>query len=241
MNIKLFHGDCLKIMSSIESNSVDMILCDLPYGVTNNKWDEVIDLPSLWKHYERIIKKNGVVALTATQPFTSQLVMSNRKMFKYDLIWEKTISSNQLNVRFQPLRSHESILIFYAKPSTYNEQKTIGKPYSIKRKGLYNDGNYNKQSSSEKKNDGFRHARSVIKISNPRIKGGHPTQKPIELLEYLIKTFTNPGDTVLDNCMGSGSTGIACKNLNRSFIGIEMDTRYFDMAKQTLRNKENGQ
>lgn len=205
----MFHGDCLKIMPSLPSNSIDLILCDLPYGVTNNKWDSVIDLSLMWKEYKRIIKENGVIILTATQPFTSQLVMSNLEYFKYDLVWEKTISSNQLNVKYQPLRSHESILVFYKKPPTYHEQKTSGKPYKIKRKAEYKDGNYHKQSPSEKINDGFRHARSVIKISNPRIKGGHPTEKPVELLEYLIKTYTDEGDLVLDNCMGHGSTGVA--------------------------------
>jgi site-specific DNA-methyltransferase (adenine-specific) len=232
----LFNDDCLKIMPTIEEKSIDMILCDLPYGVTNNKWDIIIPFDQLWKEYERIIKDSGVVILTATQPFTSQLVVSNPKRFKYDLVWEKTISSNQLNVKTQPLRSHESILIFYKKIPIYNEQKTVGKPYSIKRDGDYGDGNYNKQLSSSKKNDGFRHARSVIKISNPRIKGGHPTQKPVELLEYLIKTYTNIGFTVLDNCMGTGSTGEACLNLDRNFIGIELDKKYFKIAKEKLEN-----
>ncbi len=234
MNVKLFNGDCLQIMPSIESKSVNMILCDLPYGVTKNKWDVIINLSDLWKEYERIIKDNGAIVLTATQPFTSQLVVSNLKMFKYDLVWEKTISSNQLNIKTQPLRSHESILVFYNKPPIYNEQKTVGTPYSIKRTANYNDGNYNKQKPSEKMNNGFRHAKSVIKISNPRIKGGHPTQKPVELLEYLIKTYTNEGDLVVDNCMGSGSTGVACKNLNRDFIGIELNEKYFNSAKELL-------
>jgi len=228
----LVNGDCLKVMKDIPDGSIDMILCDLPYGVTNNKWDVVIDLDDMWEQYERVIKENGAIVLTATQPFTSQLVMSNIDIFKYDMIWEKTIASNQLNVKIQPLRNHESILVFYKKQPTYNEQKTKGDPYSINRKADYMDGNYNKQKPSSKKNNGYRHAKSVIKISNPRIKGGHPTQKPNELLEYLIKTFTNKGDVVLDNCMGSGSTGAACRNLQRGFFGIELDKRYFNMAKK---------
>jgi len=232
--IQLYNGDCLKIMPLIKSKSVDLILCDLPYGVTKNKWDVIIPLKPLWAEYERTMKDDGVIVLTATQPFTSQLIMSNVDLFKYDLVWEKTISSNQLNVRFQPLRSHESILVFYKKPPIYNEQKTSGKPYKIKRNGNYNDGNYNSQKASSKINDGFRHARSVIKISNPRIKGGHPTQKPLELLEHLIKTYTNVDSIVMDNCMGSGSTGVACKNLGRNFIGIEKDEKYFKMAKSIL-------
>lgn len=234
MSIKLFNGDCMEIMPTFQNNFVDMILCDLPYGVTNNKWDSVIDLSLMWKEYKRIIKDNGVIVLTATQPFTSQLVMSNLQYFKYDLVWEKTISSNQLNVKRQPLRSHESILIFYNRPPTYNEQKTVGEPYKIKRKAGYRDGNYHRQNPSEKINDGFRHARSVIKISNPRIKNGHPTEKPVELLEYLIRTYTNEGDLVMDNCMGHGSTGVACKNLNRNFIGIELDEKYYKAARKSI-------
>lgn len=216
-----------------------MIFCDLPYGITRNKWDIVIPLDKLWEQYERLIKANGAIVLTANQPFTSQLVMSNLKLFKYDIVWEKTISSNQLNVKSQQLRSHESILIFYDKKPTYNEQKTKGAPYKIKREGKYNDGNYNSQKESEKINNGYRHARSVIKISNPRIKGGHPTQKPVELIEYFVKTYTNEGDLVLDNCMGSGSTGIACKNLNRNFIGIENNEKYFKMSENNLKNESN--
>ena len=231
---QLINNNCLLSMEQIKDKSVDLICVDLPYGVTKNKWDSIIPLDKMWNLFNRIIKDNGAIVLTATQPFSSILTMSNISNFKYDLIWEKTISSGQLNVSHQPMRSHESILVFYKKKPTYNEQKTLGTPYSINRSGNYLENNYSKQSSSSKTNDGYRHAKSVIKISNPRIKNGHPTQKPVELFEYIIKTFTNEGETVLDCCMGAGTTGVACANLNRDFIGIELDSKYFNMSKDRI-------
>lgn len=228
--MNLINGECLAEMAKIKDHSIDMILVDLPYGTTQNKWDEIIPFDKMWEQFDRIIKENGVVVLTATQPFTSKLIMSNVDNFKYDIIWEKTISSGQLNVKRQPLRNHESVLVFFKKQPTYNEQKTKGEPYSINRKANYADGNYGKQKDNSKVNDGYRHAKSVLKISNPRIKGGHPTQKPLELMEILIKMYTNPGDTVLDCCMGSGTTGVAAKKLDRNFIGIELDETYFKKA-----------
>ena len=206
VNIKLIRDNCLNEIKNIKEKSIDCILTDLPYGITKNEWDIEIDLKLLWENFNNILKPNGIIILTAVQPFTSKLVISNQKMFKYEIIWEKTIGSGQLNIKHQPLRVHESILIFYNKRGTYNEQLTEGKPYSINRTKVKGSG-YNKQTSSNKQNDGYRHAKSVIKISNPRIKEGHPTQKPIELLEYLVKTYSNENDTVLDCCMGSGSTG----------------------------------
>ena len=235
VNIKLIRDNCLNEMKNIKEKSIDCILTDLPYGITKNEWDIEIDLKLLWENFNNILKPNGIIILTAVQPFTSKLVISNQKMFKYEIIWEKTIGSGQLNIKHQPLRVHESILIFYNKRGTYNEQLTEGKPYSINRTKVKGSG-YNKQTSSNKQNDGYRHAKSVIKISNPRIKEGHPTQKPIELLEYLVKTYTNENDTVLDCCMGSGSTGVACINLNRNFIGIELNNEYFEKAKDYLNN-----
>lgn len=232
--MKLIHGDCLKEMKNIPDESIDMILCDLPYGTTRNKWDFVIDIEELWNEYERIIKDNGAIVLTAVQIFASKLIMSRPSLFKYDLIWKKTIASGQLNVNRQPLRIHEHILIFYKKQPIYNQQFTKGEPYSINRKVTYKGEGYNSQADSQKKNDGFRHPTSVLEFSNPRVKGGHPTQKPIGLFEWLIKTYTNEGDLVLDNCMGSGTTGVACKNLNRDFIGIELDEKYFEIAKQRI-------
>lgn len=228
----LFLGDCLEIMNEINSRSVDMVLCDLPYGTTRNRWDSIIDINKLWEQYLRVIKTNGVIALTAVQSFSSQLVMSQPKLFKYDLIWEKTIASGQLNVNKQPLRLHESILIFYKSQPTYNQQLTIGTPYNINRKVNFKGEGYNKQKDSYKNNNGFRHPTSILKFSNPRIKGGHPTQKPIALFEYLIKTYTNDGDTVLDNCIGSGTTAVAAIRTNRRFIGIEISEEYCKMAKK---------
>lgn len=229
-NYDLIFGDAIENMAKLKEKSIDLILVDLPYGVTNNKWDVIIPFDEMWEQFNRIKKNNAAMVLTATQPFASMLVMSNLKQFKYDVIWEKTICSGQLNVKHRPLRAHESILVFYDKIPTYNEQKTEGKPYKIKREGNDTENCYCRQKASEKDNEGFRHAKSVVKIPNQRIKGGHPTQKPVALLEMLIKTFSNENDIVLDCCMGSGSTGVAAMNLNRKFIGIEKELNYFDMA-----------
>lgn len=229
-NYDLIFGDAIENMAKLKEKSIDLILVDLPYGVTNNKWDVIIPFDEMWEQFNRIKKNNAAMVLTATQPFASMLVMSNLKQFKYDVIWEKTICSGQLNVKHRPLRAHEGILVFYDKIPTYNEQKTEGKPYKIKREGNDTENCYCRQKASEKDNEGFRHAKSVVKIPNQRIKGGHPTQKPVALLEMLIKTFSNENDIVLDCCMGSGSTGVAAMNLNRKFIGIEKELNYFDMA-----------
>lgn len=237
--VELINGEAIEEMRKMEDNSVDFICVDLPYGTTQNKWDEIIPLDEMWKEFHRVIKFNGCIALTAAQPFSSKLVMSNIKNFKYEMIWEKTISSGQLNVKHQPLRNHESILIFYKKRPVYNEQKTKGEPYSINRKADYKDGNYGKQRDNSKVNEGYRHAKSVLKISNPRIKNGHPTQKPLELMSHLIKMYTNEGDTVLDCCMGSGTTGVASSILKRRFIGIELDKKYFDGAVERIKNFKN--
>jgi site-specific DNA-methyltransferase (adenine-specific) len=232
-DIELINGECLEEMDKIDEKSIDAIITDLPYGVSKNNWDSVIDLKEMWCRFNRILKKNGIVILTASGKFVGQLMMSNMNMFKYDIIWEKTVCSGQLNVKKMPMRAHENILIFYNNHGIYNEQKTKGEPYKINRKNTTGTG-YNTQKDSSKVNDGYRHARSVIKISNPRKKNGHPTQKPIELMEYLIKAYTNENDTVLDCCMGGGATGVACKNLNRKFIGIEIDKKYFDMSTENI-------
>ena len=232
-NIKLFNGDCMEEMKKIDSNSINAIITDLPYGVSKNNWDTPLDLDKMWDMFKKILCKDGIIILTASGKFTARLMMSNIDMFKYDIIWEKTVNSGQLNVNKMPLRSHENILIFYNKNRTYNEQKTVGEPYKINRKNTTGKG-YGCQKGSEKTNEGYRHARSVIKISNPRKKGGHPTQKPVELMEYLIKAYTNEGDTILDCCMGGGSTGIAAIKNNRKFIGIEMDTEYYDIATKDI-------
>lgn len=234
-NSKMIRGEAIDQMRKIPSGSVDLICTDLPYGVTNNKWDFALPFDEMWEEFYRVTKNNAAIVLTATEPFASLLRLSSLKYYKYDCIWEKTIASGQLNVKRQQLRVHENILVFYKKPPTYNEQKTPGTPYSIKRKGEYaENNNYNKQKPSEKENDGFRHARSVIKISNPRVKAGHTTQKPVELMEYILKTYSNENDTVLDCCMGYGTTGIAALNLNRHFIGIEIDDESFKSAKDGI-------
>ena len=230
----LMQGNCLNKMQLLPEKSIDLILTDLPYGVSQNVWDEIIPFNNLWEQYERIIKDKGIIILTATQPFTSMLVMSNPKLFKYERIWEKTIGSGQLNIKKQPLRIHESILVFYKSPGTYNEIKTVGEAYKINRKIKSKGEGYGAQADSSKENNGFRHARSIIKISNPRIKNGHPTQKPLELMEYLIKTYSNVEDVVLDSCLGSGITGVAAKNLNRNFLGIELDKKWFNRAKDNI-------
>jgi DNA modification methylase len=225
--ISLLQGDCLKVMHAIEDGSVDLIAVDPPYGTTQNKWDVVIPFEPMWAHIKRILKHNGTAVFTTAQPFTSQLVLSNTDWYRYDLVWKKTIGSGQLNIRRQPLRMHESILVFYDKFGTYNEQKTKGDPYKIDRKTEKFEGNYGKQKDHTKINDGFRHAQSVVEISNPRVKNGHRTEKPVKLMEYIIETYSNEGDTILDFSMGHGTTGIACVNLKRNFIGVELDDHWY--------------
>jgi site-specific DNA-methyltransferase (adenine-specific) len=239
MKNQLFLGDALEILPTLSSGSVDLICSDLPYGTTQNKWDSVLPLDLMWELFYKVLKPGGQIVLTAAQPFTSLLISSNIKNFKYDVIWEKTISSGQLNVKRQPLRCHETILVFgnKSKATTYNEQKEQGgTPYKITRKKVKNEGCYGDQKPSIKVSDGSRHARSVIKIPNPRIKGGHPTQKPVLLMEYLIKVYSNRGDTVLDPTMGVGSTGVAALKLDRNFIGIEINPNYFNKANIRIRD-----
>ena len=230
-------GDCLLEMSKIADKSIDMILCDLPYGTTNCKWDAVIPFDKIWKHYERVIKPNGAIVLTASQPFTSALVMSNPKMFKYEWIWEKSKASNFLLAKKQPLKAHENVLVFANGTPNYYPQKTQGKPYyrgGVKEKHdnpevSNNIPNYH--SHIRKSEDGMRLPRSVQYFTTAEFDGKfHPTQKPIALFEYLVNTYTNEGETVLDNCMGSGTTGVACKKTGRHFIGIEKDEKYFEIA-----------
>ena len=237
-DMELWHGDCLELMKDIPDKSVDMILCDLPYGTTQNKWDSVIPFDLLWCQYRRIIKDNGAICLFGQGLFTASLICSNKTMYRYDLIWEKTKAGGFLNARRMPLQAHENISVFYKKLPTYNPQMEIGKPY-IKKAVTNGDGkNYGKfdRVGEVHINNGERFPRSVIKISNDNHKSLHPTQKPVALLEHLIKTYTKEGETVLDNCMGSGSTGVACKNLNRKFIGIELDENYFNIAKERIEN-----
>lgn len=231
-------GDCLDIMKLLPDASIDMILCDLPYGTTACKWDTIIPFDKLWEHYERIIKPRGAIVLTASQPFTSALIMSNIKLFKYELIWQKTRPSNVFNAKKQFMKWHENICVFYKSLPTYNPQTTMGKSY--KKKHYIQDrsngtlGKTGEKDGHISENNGIMQPKTVIEISNPNHNSLHPTQKPVELMEYLIKTFSNEEDIILDNTMGSGTTCIACKNLNRIYIGIEKDEAYFNIAQDRI-------
>ena len=240
-NVELRKGDCLELMKDIEDKSIDMILCDLPYGTTQNKWDSVIPLDKLWVQYNRIIKDNGAIVLFAQTPFDKVLGNSNLKMLKYEWIWDKKLGTGHLNAKKMPMKQHENILVFYKKLPTYNPQMREGEPYvkTVKNGGAnHTSRNYGRHDAMPAKNEtGDRYPISIIQFSNANRKDRvHPTQKPVALLEYLIKTYTDEGDLVLDNTMGSGSTGVACVNTNRSFIGIEMDDNYFEIAKDRLDN-----
>jgi site-specific DNA-methyltransferase (adenine-specific) len=243
-----FKGDCLDIMKNIPDKSVDMILCDLPYGTTACKWDTIIPFEPLWEQYNRIIKDNGAIVLTASQPFTTALIMSNIKNFKYEWIWEKTNPSNIALANKQPMKYHENVCVFYKKQPTYNKQMI---PRDSSRISDAHKSNYiftnrgSEQSSlaemsvdSKKYDAKWKNPSSILKVKslrpNSKEKVKHPTQKPVALMEYLIRTYTNEGETVLDNCMGSGTTCVACKNTNRKYIGIELDSKYFDIACERL-------
>lgn len=232
---KIMHGDCLELMKDIPDKSVDMILCDLPYSTTRNHWDSMIPLDLLWEQYERIIKDNGAIVLTAQTPFDKVLGCSNLKMLKYEWIWDKSLVTGHLNAKKMPLKKHENILVFYKKLPTYNPQFTKGKPYN---KGFVNtkSSNYGKQKDTIIKNEtGDRYPVSIINFKNARLKGNvHPTQKPVELFEYLIRTYTNEGEVVLDNCIGSGTTAIASINTNRKFIGIEKEKEYYEFCLERI-------
>ena len=225
-------GDCLDEMAKLEEKSIDLILTDLPYEVTaRNTWDVLLPFNKLWEHYERIIKDNGAIVLTATQPFASKLVLSNEKIFKYEWIWEKQQGTGFLNAKKQPLRNHEQVLVFYKKQPIYNPQFTEGKPYTCKSGRA--TSNYNEQHSVVTENTGTRYPLTVQKFSYDKNKI-HPTQKPVELFEYLIKTYTNEGNLVLDNCAGSGTTAIACLNTNRRYICIEKEEKYYNIALERI-------
>lgn len=229
------HGCCLERMTEIPDGSVDMVLCDLPYGTTVCKWDAVIPFEPMWAAYRRICKKNAAIVLTANQPFTSALVMSNAKAFKYEWIWKKNRGTNPLSVNFQPLRNHESVLVFYQSAPTYNPQMTSGKPYGGFKSSTNADIGkiYRADQSRHRDNPtGSRFPLSTQEFAGER--GLHPTQKPVALMEYLIRTYTNSGETVLDNTMGSGTTGVACVNTGRRFIGIERDPKYFQIASERI-------
>lgn len=237
----LRQGNCLEVMKDIPDKSIDMILCDLPYGTTACKWDNVIPFETLWEQYNRIIKDNGAIVLFGSEPFSSHLRLSNLKMYKYDLIWDKNKGTQPQLAKIQPMKSHENISVFGNGRITYNPQFEVGTPYYRKNKGSTSKDNMIKTLKPiEQKNSGFRYPRTILKFSRDfsaqtRL---HPTQKPVALLEYLIKTYTNEGETVLDNCMGSGSTGVACINTKRNFIGIELEEKYYKIACERIHNTQ---
>jgi site-specific DNA-methyltransferase (adenine-specific) len=241
---KIYQMDCLEGMKLISDKSIDAIICDLPYGVTaRNKWDVIIPFDPLWEQYERIIKDNGAIVLTATQPFASALVMSNPKLFRYEWIWEKTTPTGFLNAKKMPMRSHENILVFYKKLPTYNPQKTYGHKRKVSKaehhtqdciiSSNYNEHNFATYDSTE------RYPRSVqIFPTDKQKEAYHPTQKPVALIEYLINTYTNVNDIVLDNCIGVGTTAVACKKTNRRWIGFEIEPKYIEISEKRLRELE---
>jgi site-specific DNA-methyltransferase (adenine-specific) len=242
---EIYLGDCLELMKNIPDKSIDMILCDLPYGTTQCKWDVIIPFEYLWDQYKRIIKDEGTIVLTSQQPFATDLINSARDLFRYEIIWEKTMKMGFFNANKMPLRAHENILIFYKSLPTYNPIKSQIKEKYRKRKR--EKDRYTGYSSIGECNDfyenkGERFPTSIIKFSNwngalfgDNTKATkHPTQKPVALFEYLIKTYTNEGDLVLDNCIGSGTTAIACINTGRNFIGIEKDFEYYSKGKERI-------
>lgn len=245
MSFKLFLGDCLAVMKDIPDKSIDMILCDLPYGTSACKWDNILPFDKIWEQYKRLIKDNGAIVLFGSEPFSSLLRCSNLEMYKYDWKWEKPLGANFLNFKYQPAKVHEDICVFGKMATSFSKkgnmnyfpQMANGRPY------VFKGGKVRGVSSSVRTpvkqipniNHGTRYPRSIQKFSLDKDKL-HPTQKPVALLEYLIKTYTNEGDTVLDNCMGSGSTGVACLNTNRRFIGIEKDEKYFHIAQERIKS-----
>ena len=238
---KIYLGDCLELMPKhIEDKSIDMIFADLPYGTTQCKWDSVIDLPKLWSEYERVIKDNGVILLFAQTPFDKVLGSSNLKLLKYEWIWEKTQATGHLNAKKMPMKSHENILVFYKNLPTYNPQKTTGhKPVNSYTKSIKNgtaDGEvYGKTGIVSGGGNTDRYPRSVLTFASDKQKSClHPTQKPLALIEYMIKTYTNEGDLILDNTCGSGTTLLGAAKLKRNYIGIEKEEKYYNITIKRL-------
>ena len=225
-NATLYLGDCLEIMAGLPDASVDLILCDLPYGITQNTWDSVLPLDKLWSEYKRISR--GAIVLTAQCPFDKVLGMSNIDWLQYEWIWQKTRATGHLNAKLRPMKNHENVLVFYKKQPTYNPQGLVRKEVPTIRKGGNNGTNYGK-SDKDALQEFENYPRSILSIPSEG-KPVHPTQKPVALMEYMIRTYTNEGDVVLDNCMGSGTTGVACAKTGRRFIGIECEPKYFDIA-----------
>lgn len=239
--IELRKGDCLVLMKDIKDKSINMILCDLPYGTTRNKWDSIINLDLLWIEYERIIKDNGVIVLTAQTPFDKVLGCSNLKLLRYEWIWEKTNATGHLNAKKMPMKAHENILVFYKKNGTYNPQKTFGHKRKVStaehKRNSKQTSNYNIHKKTTY-NSTERFPRSIQEFKKDIQKSKlHPTQKPLALFEYLIKTYTNENDLVLDNCAGSGTTGVACNNLNRNCILMEIEKEYCEIILERLNSQ----
>lgn len=232
---KIYNEDCMIGMKRIPDKSVDLIICDLPYGQTSNKWDSVIPLDRLWEEYNRIIKDNGAVVLTAKGKFKINLINSNFDNYRYEWVWDKNKGANFAHVKRMPLNVHEYVVIFYKKQPTYNPQMTEGKPYTQKRLQESVKGIADNMGRHTTKSDGKRYPKSIIRVEGQAQRHIiHPTQKPVSLFEYLIKTYTNENETVLDNCMGSGTTAIACINTNRNYIGFELDETYFNLANERI-------
>lgn len=232
---RLMFGDCLQLLSEVADNSVDLVLCDLPYETTRNKWDFQVHLPALWKHYKRVCK--GAIVLTAQTPFDKVLGASNLPMLRYEWIWEKTNATGHLNAKRAPMKAHENILVFYKKLPTYNPVKTTGhvRKTATADRATLQSTNYGTQAGVTFYDSTERYPRSVITFASDkqRVKL-HPTQKPLALMDYFIRTYTNPGDVVLDNCMGSGTTGVACRLNGRRFIGIESNAEFFAIAESRI-------
>lgn len=229
-DVKLYNEDCLSALDKVADNSVDMIMVDLPYGTTACAWDFVIPMDKLWEQYYRICKKNAAMVFTASQPFTTTLISSNLKDFRYEWIWEKPQGTNPMNAKVMPLKSHENVLVFYREKPTYNPQMWYSTPYGGFKSDTSKIGEvYGSAKSQHRDNpDGSRYPKTVQKFKQE--KGFHPTQKPLEMMEYFIKTYSNKGDTILDNTMGSGTTGVAAVKLGRNFIGMEQEKKYFDIC-----------
>lgn len=230
--VELIEGDCLEEMARLSTGSVDIILCDLPYGTTQNAWDSVIPFEPMWAEFWRVLKPNGAVVLTAQPPFDKTLGASQIQFLKYEWIWHKRLATGHLNAKKQPMKAHENALVFYRQQCIYNPQMTPGKPYSVKSGRA--SSNYGAQVEVVTENAGDRYPRSVIEFDHDREQRLHPTQKPVALFEYLIRTYSNEGDTVLDCCAGSGTTGVAARNTGRNAILIEKDPTYYDIASERL-------
>jgi DNA modification methylase len=232
--VNLFLGDCLELLPTLGESSIDMLLVDLPYGTTACKWDSVIPLEPLWAEFNRVCKENAAMVFTAAQPFTTMLAASNLRHFRYEWIWEKPQGTNPMNAKVMPLKSHENVLVFYRKKPTYNPQMWYSTPYGGFSSETSKIGEvYGSAKSKHRDNpEGSRYPKTVLRFKQE--KGLHPTQKPVEMMEYLIRTYSNEGETILDCTMGSGTTGVACVNTGRNFVGMESNGEYFTLAKERI-------